>query len=117
MFAACGDDGDDTATTGTSTTAAPTTTAGADDHQGRSDDHDRRHRPAAFAAGTPEAAAATAYTTVFDSNVDFDAKTAHLADAAALADDHRRLLRGGAAVRGHQADADGGRRSPATPRR
>jgi len=85
VFAACGDDSDDTATTGTSTTAAPTTIA-APTTTKAAPTTTTAAPVGGFAAGSPEAAAATAFATVFDSSTTFDAKKAHLADAAALAD-------------------------------
>ena len=85
VFAACGDDSDDTATTGTSTTATPTTTAAPTTTKAAPTT--TTAAPAGgFAAGSPEAAAATAFALVFDSSAAIDAKTPHLADAAALAD-------------------------------
>lgn len=79
---ACGDDGGSaaapTTTVAPATTVAPTTTAPS-----------TTTAPATTAAGTipagtPEAAAADAYKTVFDSNLGFDAKSKFLDDAANL---------------------------------
>ena len=86
--AACGDDSSDTATVSTgASTATPTTTA--------APSTTTTAAAGTIAPGSPEAAVAAAYSTVFDSNLDYDAKAAHLEDAAALEDTVAKYTAGG----------------------
>ena len=88
VLGACGDDGEESTasvTTAVTTTVAPTTTQVVTTTAPTT-----TAAPAATAAagsipaGTPEAAAADAYKTVFDSNLGFDTKAKFLDDAANL---------------------------------
>lgn len=91
---ACGDDGSDTATapsstvvaTAPSSTFAATTTSAPTTTRAPATTAAPATTTAAgtIPAGTPEAAAADAYRTVFDSNLAFDAKSKFLDDAANL---------------------------------
>jgi hypothetical protein len=89
---ACGDDDDGVASTGTAaevtttSTAPTTTTTTAAKTTTTAPATTTTGEAAALVAGTPEADAADAYATVFDSTVAFEVKAAHLDDAEALKD-------------------------------
>jgi hypothetical protein len=108
LVVGCGDDDGDTASTGTlaettTTAAAETTTTKATATTVVST---TTAAPAggAFAAGSPEAAAAEAYALVFDSDVPFAEKEAHLEDAATLEETIGMYTAGAAAFNGFTPD-------------
>ena len=86
LLAACGDDGDGTASTGTTETPAQNTTTKPATTSTAAPPTTVASTAGGFAAGSAEAAAAAAYSTVFDSSTALDAKRPHLADADTLAD-------------------------------
>jgi iron complex transport system substrate-binding protein len=86
LLGACGDDGNDTSSTGTTEAPAQTTTTKAATTTTAKPTTTTAAAAGSFAAGSPEAAVATAYSTVFDSSTALDAKKPHLENADALAD-------------------------------
>lgn len=79
-LSACGDDGETTTTVAPRTTVAATTTIAPTTTAATT----TTAAAGTIPAGTPEAAAAEAYKTVFDSNLGFDAKAKFLEDSANL---------------------------------